>query len=97
MKFVHIGCITEDTLNIKPFKKLSAVLPVSSRHIGFLVGAILVLIEPSYIPAIFRERHRSASLNSNWLRNGSKHRGLGVYLSPLLAYMRVKWNKARLN
>ena len=37
-------------------------------------------------PAIFRRRYESASLNSKWLRNGSKKSGLGVIFTPRLPY-----------
>ena len=42
---------------------ISCLLPVLSRHICYLVGAILVLTPPSCSAAIFRESHQSVSVN----------------------------------
>ena len=40
------------------------VLLVFSRHTGYLVGATLVLTQPSCSTAIFRKSHQSVSVNS---------------------------------
>ena len=63
------------------------LLPIVSRHIGYMVGATLVLTTPYCSPAIFWKSHHSASINSKRLRNGSKISGLrGNFISSPSTY-----------
>ena len=43
---------------------ISFLLPVLSRHFGYLVGATLVMTPPSCRPAKFKESQQSVSVNS---------------------------------
>ena len=61
---------------------LSYLLPVLSRHVGYLVGYTLVLTPPSCSPAIFRKSQLSVSVNSKRLRNGIKNSGLWGIFTP---------------
>ena len=53
---------------------ISYLLPVLSRHFGYLVGATLVPTSPSCSHIIYRKSHQSVPVYSKRLRNGSNWR-----------------------
>ena len=63
---------------------ISYLLPILSRHIGYLVGVTLVLTPPSHSPVISKKSHQSVSVKSKRLRNGSKNSGLRSNFTPPL-------------
>ena len=69
-----------------PFLKLHLLLPVSSRHIGYLVGARLVLFPLSCSPIIFEKVTKAFPLIPSGSKMADQNVGLGSFSpSPPLA------------
>ena len=68
---------------------ISCLLPVLSRHFGYLVIATLVLTPPSCSPAIFRKVTRAFLFTHSGYEMAAKIVAWGVILPPSLLHMRV--------
>ena len=107
---VAVGILFLTSVELKLYCMLYAVhnlyllLPVLSRHIGYLVGARLVLFSPSCSPIIFGKSHQSVRVNSKRFKNGGSKCRSRVFFIPPGGRSRVlesggptvgSWTKAR--